>query len=60
MAKSGTASSVKGRDDSRSSGTRAKLVDAAIEQLRAQLSSGAWQVGDRIPTEHELAEQLQV
>ena len=39
---------------------RTSLVDAAIEQLRAQLSSGSWQVGDRIPTEHELAEQLQV
>ncbi|MEZ0092802.1 FadR/GntR family transcriptional regulator [Streptacidiphilus sp. EB129] len=39
---------------------RTSLVDSAIEQLRAQLSSGAWQVGDRIPTEHELAEQLQV
>ncbi|MFC1410998.1 FadR/GntR family transcriptional regulator [Streptacidiphilus sp. N1-12] len=39
---------------------RTSLVDSAIEQLRAQLSSGAWQVGDRIPTEHELAEQLRV
>lgn len=39
---------------------RTSLVDSAIDQLRAQLSSGAWQVGDRIPTEHELAEQLQV
>jgi DNA-binding FadR family transcriptional regulator len=39
---------------------RTSLVDAAIEQLRAQLSSGSWQVGNRIPTEHELAEQLQV
>ena len=39
---------------------RTSLVDAAIEQLRAQLSSGSWKVGDRIPTEHELAEQLQV
>jgi DNA-binding FadR family transcriptional regulator len=39
---------------------RTSLVDSAIEQLRAQLSSGAWQVGDRIPTEHELAEQLAV
>lgn len=39
---------------------RRSLVDAAIEQLREQLAAGAWQVGDRIPTEHELAEQLQV
>ncbi|AXI78701.1 FadR/GntR family transcriptional regulator [Peterkaempfera bronchialis] len=39
---------------------RRSLVDAAIEQLREQLASGAWQVGDRIPTEHELAERLQV
>jgi DNA-binding FadR family transcriptional regulator len=39
---------------------RTSLVDSAIEQLRAQLSSGAWQVGDRIPTEHELAERLHV
>ena len=39
---------------------RTSLVDSAIEQLRAQLSSGSWQVWDRIPTEHELAEQLQV
>ncbi|MFF4650327.1 FadR/GntR family transcriptional regulator [Streptomyces sp. NPDC001380] len=39
---------------------RRSLVDAAIEQLRGQLAAGAWRVGDRIPTEHELAEQLQV
>ncbi|WP_055588461.1 FadR/GntR family transcriptional regulator [Peterkaempfera griseoplana] len=39
---------------------RRSLVDAAIDQLREQLLSGAWQVGDRIPTEHELAESLQV
>ena len=39
---------------------RTSLVDSAIEQLRAQIGSGAWQVGDRIPTEHELAALLQV
>ncbi|MFJ6212077.1 FadR/GntR family transcriptional regulator [Streptomyces sp. NPDC092296] len=39
---------------------RRSLVDAAIEQLRGQLADGSWQVGDRIPTEHELAERLQV
>jgi DNA-binding FadR family transcriptional regulator len=39
---------------------RRSLVDAAIEQLRARLTEGAWAVGERIPTEHELAEQLQV
>ncbi|MFI9270150.1 FadR/GntR family transcriptional regulator [Kitasatospora sp. NPDC052896] len=39
---------------------RRSLVDLAIEQLREQLAAGAWAVGERIPTEHELAEQLQV
>jgi DNA-binding FadR family transcriptional regulator len=39
---------------------RTSLVDSAIEQLRAQIGSGAWQVGDRIPTEHELAALLQI
>ncbi|GAA1252146.1 FadR/GntR family transcriptional regulator [Kitasatospora nipponensis] len=39
---------------------RLSLVDAAIEQLRGQLAEGRWAVGERIPTEHELAERLQV
>ncbi|RST17853.1 FadR family transcriptional regulator [Streptomyces sp. WAC05374] len=39
---------------------RTSLVDAVVEQLRAQLTDGAWAVGDRIPTEHDLAEQLGV
>ncbi|MFI1810971.1 FadR/GntR family transcriptional regulator [Streptomyces sp. NPDC020422] len=39
---------------------RISLVDSAVEQLRAQLAEGEWAVGDRIPTEHELAEQLGV
>ncbi|OIV38469.1 GntR family transcriptional regulator [Mangrovactinospora gilvigrisea] len=39
---------------------RHSLVDHAIEQLRAELAAGTWPVGSRIPTEHELAEHLQV
>ncbi|MFH9957167.1 FadR/GntR family transcriptional regulator [Streptomyces roseolus] len=39
---------------------RTSLVDSAVEQLRAQLAEGEWSVGDRIPTEHELAQQLGV
>ncbi|WP_354641677.1 FadR/GntR family transcriptional regulator [Kitasatospora camelliae] len=39
---------------------RRSLVDVAIEQLREQLGAGVWPVGSRIPTEHELAERLQV
>jgi AcrR family transcriptional regulator len=41
MAKSGAASSVTVRDDSRSAGTRAKLVDAAIETLKADGFAGS-------------------
>ncbi|MEU4892264.1 FadR/GntR family transcriptional regulator [Streptomyces sp. NPDC044780] len=39
---------------------RQSLVDTVVEQLRAQLAEGEWKVGDRVPTEHTLAEQLQV
>ncbi|MFE5618381.1 FadR/GntR family transcriptional regulator [Streptomyces sp. NPDC056524] len=39
---------------------RTSLVDSVVEQLREQLRQGEWAVGDRIPTEHELAEQLGV
>ncbi|MGX1882434.1 FadR/GntR family transcriptional regulator [Streptomyces sp. NPDC055287] len=39
---------------------RQSLVDTVVDQLRAQLAEGEWAVGDRIPTEHELAEQLGV
>ncbi|MCB5911564.1 FadR/GntR family transcriptional regulator [Streptomyces pinistramenti] len=39
---------------------RQSLVDTVVEALRAQLTAGEWKVGDRIPTEHALAEQLQV
>jgi AcrR family transcriptional regulator len=40
MAKSGTSSSVVGKDSSRSSATRTKLVDAAIETLKAEGYAG--------------------
>jgi AcrR family transcriptional regulator len=40
MAKSGTSSSVAGRDSSRSSATRTKLVDAAIETLKGEGYAG--------------------
>ncbi|MEV7281880.1 FadR/GntR family transcriptional regulator [Streptomyces sp. NPDC093111] len=39
---------------------RVSLVDSVVEQLRTQLAEGEWAVGDRIPTEHELAELLGV
>lgn len=39
---------------------RQSLVDSVVDQLRAQLTDGEWQVGERIPTEHTLAEQLGV
>ncbi|MGW7050147.1 FadR/GntR family transcriptional regulator [Streptomyces sp. NPDC054887] len=39
---------------------RQSLVDTVVDQLRAQLAEGEWAVGDRIPTEHDLAEQLGV
>ncbi|MGW7413236.1 FadR/GntR family transcriptional regulator [Streptomyces sp. NPDC054863] len=39
---------------------RKSLVDSVVEQLRDQLADGEWSVGDRIPTEHVLAEQLGV
>ncbi|MFJ9826973.1 FadR/GntR family transcriptional regulator [Streptomyces sp. NPDC101160] len=39
---------------------RTSLVDSVVEQLRAQLAAGEWAVGDRIPTEHELAALLGV
>ncbi|CAM5629273.1 transcriptional regulator [Streptomyces spiroverticillatus] len=39
---------------------RKSLVDTVVEQLRDQLTDGEWSVGDRIPTEHDLAEQLGV
>ncbi|GLY27970.1 FadR/GntR family transcriptional regulator [Kineosporia sp. NBRC 101731] len=35
---------------------RAGLIDQVIEQLRTQITSGAWAVGERIPTETELSQ----
>jgi DNA-binding FadR family transcriptional regulator len=35
---------------------RAGLIDQVIDQLRHQIASGRWQVGDKIPTESELAQ----
>lgn len=39
---------------------RQSLVDTVVDALRSQLTAGEWPVGSRIPTEHALAEQLQV
>ncbi|MEV4440370.1 FCD domain-containing protein [Streptomyces sp. NPDC049577] len=39
---------------------RQSLVDVVVEQLRTQVAAGEWRVGERIPTEHALAEQLEV
>jgi DNA-binding FadR family transcriptional regulator len=39
---------------------RSALADQVIVRLRAQITSGAWPVGSRIPTEPELVEQLGV
>ncbi|MFW5417513.1 FadR family transcriptional regulator [Nocardiopsis sp. CNT-189] len=39
---------------------RTGLVDQVISQLRAQIDSGEWGIGDRIPTESELSDQLEV
>jgi len=43
-----------------SSPHRSALSDQVIAQLRAQITSGEWPVGSRIPTEPELVEQLGV
>ena len=39
---------------------RQSLVDTVVAQLRDQLADGEWKVGERIPTEHVLADQLEV
>lgn len=39
---------------------RSALSDQVIEALRTQITSGGWPVGERIPTEPELVEQLGV
>ncbi|MET8704076.1 FadR/GntR family transcriptional regulator [Kitasatospora sp. NPDC004723] len=43
-----------------SSPRRTPLSDQVISQLRAQITSGEWPVGSRIPTEAALVEQLGV
>jgi DNA-binding FadR family transcriptional regulator len=43
-----------------SSPHRSALADQVISALRAQIASGEWPVGARIPTESELVEQLGV
>lgn len=43
-----------------SSPNRSALADQVIASLRAQITSGEWPVGRRIPTEPELVEQLGV
>ncbi|MER6576857.1 FadR/GntR family transcriptional regulator [Nonomuraea sp. NPDC001023] len=37
---------------------RTSLVDAAIEELRREITSGVWPVGTKIPSESRLAESL--
>jgi DNA-binding FadR family transcriptional regulator len=39
---------------------RRSLVESAIDLIRAQVETGAWKLGERIPKEAELAEMLQV
>lgn len=39
---------------------RTVLVDQVIRQLEQQVRSGAWEVGERLPAEQRLAEQLGV
>ncbi|MBD1597891.1 FadR/GntR family transcriptional regulator [Pseudomonas typographi] len=34
------------------------LVDQALEQLRERIGQGQWQLGERLPTEPELAQEL--
>jgi DNA-binding FadR family transcriptional regulator len=39
---------------------RGSLCDEVIAQLREQIASGTWPIGERIPPESELVERLQV
>ncbi|MDP5227639.1 MULTISPECIES: FCD domain-containing protein [Arthrobacter] len=39
---------------------RRTLVEEATEQLLAQITAGTWQIGDRLPTAIELADELGV
>jgi DNA-binding FadR family transcriptional regulator len=34
------------------------LVDQALEQLRQRITQGTWAIGERLPTEPELAAEL--
>jgi len=49
-----------GRTVTLQSPTRSALVPQVIEQLKAQISSGEWPVGTRIPTEPDLVAALGV
>lgn len=35
-------------------------MDAVLDQMQRQLTTGSWKVGDRIPGEHDLAARMQV
>jgi DNA-binding FadR family transcriptional regulator len=39
---------------------RSSAVEAVIDQMQRQLTSGTWSVGDRIPGEYDLSARLQV
>jgi DNA-binding FadR family transcriptional regulator len=39
---------------------RSSAVEAVIDQMQRQLTSGTWSVGDRIPGEYDLAARLKV
>ena len=39
---------------------RVSLVDTVVENLRAEITSGAWPIGSKIPTEAKLVESLGV
>ncbi|WNV77215.1 FadR/GntR family transcriptional regulator [Geodermatophilus sp. DSM 44513] len=39
---------------------RTALVESVVAQLERQLGDGAWSVGERLPAEHRLAEELGV
>lgn len=38
--------------------TKRSLVELAVERMRERILQGHWQVGQRLPTEPELALQL--
>lgn len=39
---------------------RRSIVDEAVDAMRVRILHGAWPVGEKLPTEHDLAEQLGV